>query len=44
MLKHEAKPLEQLNLQEATLGYNGAGGVLDAEASEMIFRWLEAQT
>jgi pimeloyl-ACP methyl ester carboxylesterase len=40
VLKHEAKPIEQLTAQEATLGYNAADAVLDWEAADAIFGWL----
>jgi hypothetical protein len=44
VLKHEAKPLEQLTAEEAMLSYNAPNTELDGEAVDAIYRWLKEQS
>jgi pimeloyl-ACP methyl ester carboxylesterase len=44
VLKHEAKPLEEINAQEATLTYNSPNAKLDKDATNAILKWLKKQT
>jgi uncharacterized protein len=44
VLKHEDKPHESLNSQNATLNYNSSNTELDKEAANAIFDWLKKQT
>lgn len=44
VLKHEAKPSEELNVQYAALSYNSPDAELDAETLKEILDWLKKQT
>jgi pimeloyl-ACP methyl ester carboxylesterase len=41
VLKHEAKPRQELDAQAATMGYNAPEARLDPTAMEAILTWLE---
>jgi hypothetical protein len=43
VLKHEDKPRESLNAQNATLDYNSPNSKLDQKAADTIFDWLKKQ-
>ncbi len=43
VLKHEAKPREELNAQSATLSYNAPNTQLDQATTNAIFNWLKQQ-
>jgi hypothetical protein len=43
VLKHEVKPLEEINAQYAALSYNSAEAELDRETANAIFNWLKKQ-
>ena len=44
VLKHEDKPRESLNSQNATLDYNSPNLELDQKAANAILDWLKKQT
>ncbi len=44
VLKHETKPLEEINSQYAALSYNAPNAELDREATDAILNWLNSQT
>jgi alpha-beta hydrolase superfamily lysophospholipase len=43
VLKHEAKPREEINAQHATLSYNAPNAELDRDATEAVLNWLKNQ-